>query len=80
MQSSHVWLLAILSNPIYMKITEIRKMSDKEIEKALVEQRAEVKQFRFDITGSKAKDLKAGANAKKAVARLLTELSSRNEN
>lgn len=55
-------------------------MSDKEIEKALVEQRAEVKQFRFDITGSKAKDLKAGANAKKAVARLLTELSSRNEN
>ena len=32
------------------------------------------------ITGSKAKNLKAGANAKKAVARLLTELKTRNEN
>ena len=63
-----------------MKTKEIRKMSVKEMEKALVEQRAEVKQFRFDITGSKAKNLKAGANAKKAVARLLTELKTRNEN
>jgi ribosomal protein L29 len=63
-----------------MKITEIRKMSDKEMEKALAEKRAEVKQFRFDITGSKAKDLKAGANAKKAVARILTELAARNAN
>jgi ribosomal protein L29 len=63
-----------------MKTKEIRKMSDKEVEKALTEQRAEVKQFRFDITGSKAKNLKAGANAKKAVARLLTEQKMRNEN
>jgi ribosomal protein L29 len=63
-----------------MKNTEIRKMSDKEVEKELIEKRAAVKQFRFDITGSKAKNLKAGANAKKAVARLLTELASRNAN
>lgn len=61
-----------------MKITEIRKMSDKEVEKALAEKRAEVKQFRFDITGGKVKNLKAGGNAKKAVARMLTEIVSRN--
>lgn len=63
-----------------MKITEIRKMSDKEVEKALAEKRAEVKQFRFDITGGKVKNLKVGANAKKAVARMLTEMTSRNAN
>lgn len=63
-----------------MKNTEIKKMSDKEIEKALAEKRAEVKQFRFDISGSKAKNLKTGANAKKAVARLLTEMRTRNAN
>lgn len=63
-----------------MKNIEIKKMSDKEMEKALTEQRAGVKQFRFDITGSKAKNLKTGANAKKAVARLLTEMRARNAN
>lgn len=61
-----------------MNIKEIRKMSDKEIEKSLVEKRAEVKQIRFDITGSKSKNVKAGADAKKAVARMLTELGARN--
>lgn len=61
-----------------MKIKEIRKMSDKEIEKSLSEKRAEVKQVRFDITGSKSKNVKTGANAKKAVARMMTELQSRN--
>ncbi len=63
-----------------MKITDIRKLSDKELEKSLMEKRAEVKQFRFDITGSKAKNLKVGANAKKDVARLMTELMSRKSN
>ncbi len=61
-----------------MKIKEIRKMSDKEIEKSLAEKRSEVKQVRFDITGSKSKNVKTGANAKKAVARMMTELQSRN--
>lgn len=60
-----------------MKISEIRKMSDKEVEKALREKQAEVKQFRFDITGSRAKNLRAGGNAKKAVARMMTEIRSR---
>ena len=61
-----------------MNITEIRKMSDKEMEKALLEKQAEVKQFRFDITGSRAKNLNAGGNAKKDVARMMTEIRARN--
>ena len=63
-----------------MKITDIRKLADKEIVKALAEKREEVRQFRFDIAGSKAKNVKSGANAKKDVARLLTELASRKAN
>ena len=63
-----------------MKIAEIRKLSDKEMEKLLAEKQNEVKQFRFDITGSKAKNLKAGTNARKDVARLLTETNARARN
>lgn len=62
-----------------MKMTDIRKLSDKEIEKILPAKRAAVGQFRFDVAGSKAKNVKSGANAKKDVARLLTELASRKE-
>lgn len=58
-------------------MNEIRKQSDKDLEKMLAEKRGEVRQFRFDVTGSKAKDIKAGANAKKTVARILTELNAR---
>ena len=60
-----------------MNIKEIRKMSDKEMEKTLAEKRTEVKQIRFDITGSKSKNVKAGADAKRAVARMMTELRAR---
>lgn len=60
-----------------MKIADIRKMSDKEMEKVLHEKQAEVKQFRFDITGSRAKNLRVGGNAKKDVARLMTEARAR---
>ncbi|OGZ16363.1 MAG: 50S ribosomal protein L29 [Candidatus Lloydbacteria bacterium RIFOXYC12_FULL_46_25] len=63
-----------------MKITDIRKLADKEIVKMLAEKREEVRQFRFDIAGSKAKNVKTGSNTKKDVARLLTELASRKAN
>jgi ribosomal protein L29 len=60
-----------------MKNTEIKKLSDKELIKLLDEKRKAVRQFRFDVTGSKVKNLKEGGNTKKDVARLLTELSLR---
>jgi ribosomal protein L29 len=60
-----------------MNTKEIKKLSQKELEKALAEERANVRQFRFAITGSKQKDIKAGANARKTVARILTEMKTR---
>ena len=62
-----------------MKTNEINKQSDKELEKLLIEKRAFVRQFRFDVTGSKAKNIKEGANARKDVARIMTEIAKRNK-
>lgn len=60
-----------------MKNKEIQKLGDKELVKLLEEKRATVRQFRFDISGSKVKNIKDGGNSKKDVARILTELSIR---
>jgi len=62
-----------------MKTNEINKQSDKELQKLLLEKRAAVRQFRFDITGSKAKNIKGGLNMRKDVARILTAISARNK-
>lgn len=63
-----------------MKSNELKKLSDKELAKLLNEKQQAVRQFRFDITGSKIKNLKEGANKRKDVARILTELSLRGAN
>ncbi len=60
-----------------MKSKELQKLSDKELAKLLEEKRTAVRQFRFDISGSKVKNIKEGAVAKKTVARILTEISIR---
>lgn len=63
-----------------MKNTELKKLSDKELAKLLEEKRSAVRQFRFDVTGSKVKNIKEGGNARKTVARIVTELSARSAN
>ena len=63
-----------------MKSNELKKLSDKELAKLLDEKQKAVRQFRFDITGSKVKNLKAGGNSRKDVARILTELTLRAAN
>jgi ribosomal protein L29 len=60
-----------------MKSSEIKKMSDRELVKLLDEKQKAVRQFRFDISGSKVKNLKEGGNTRKDVARILTELTLR---
>ncbi len=60
-----------------MKSNELKKLSDKELQKLLDEKQKAVRQFRFDITGSKVKNLKEGGSTKKDVARILTELTAR---
>ena len=58
-----------------MNMNEINKLSDRELEKLLLEKRAAVRQFRFDITGSKAKNVNDGSNMRKDVARILSAIS-----
>ncbi len=60
-----------------MKSNELKKMSEKELAKLLTEKQKAVRQFRFDVSGSKVKNLKEGGNTRKDVARILTELSLR---
>jgi ribosomal protein L29 len=63
-----------------MKSTELKKMSEKELAKLLDEKQKAVRQFRFDVSGSKVKNIKEGSTARKDVARILTELSLRDAN
>jgi ribosomal protein L29 len=63
-----------------MKSKELKKMSEKELQKLLEEKQKAVRQFRFDITGSKVKNVKEGGSIRKDVARILTELSLRETN
>ncbi len=56
------------------------KKTEKELQKTLEEKRAELRAFRFGISGSKIKNVKEGSNAKKDIARILTELKQREIN
>jgi ribosomal protein L29 len=56
---------------------DLRKKSETDLKKLLAERREDARKFRFDISGSKVKDVREGNNAKKDVARILTELRAR---
>jgi len=56
---------------------ELKTKSDKELEKALKDTREELRKFRFSQAGSSTRDVKAGKESRKQIARILTEISSR---
>ncbi len=56
---------------------EIQKKSDKELASHVAEKRQEVRKFRFDTAGAGTRDVRAVRNAKKEIARSLTELDAR---
>lgn len=58
-------------------MTELAKKSEKELKKELAEKRKAIREFRFNIAGSKLKDVKESKTLKKQVARILTELNGR---
>jgi ribosomal protein L29 len=60
-----------------MNAKELKKQSEKELIKLLGEKETALRQFRFDITGSKIKNIKGGATLRKEIARILTELNAR---
>lgn len=51
--------------------------SVKDLEKMLVEKREELRAFRFGVAGSKVRDIKKGRNVRREIARILTELNTR---
>jgi len=58
-------------------MSELKKKTEKELVKMVFEKREMLRSFRFDTTGTKIKNVKEGANTRKEIARILTELKSR---
>ena len=56
---------------------EVTKKSKQELTTVLMEKRNALRDLRFGISGSKNRNVKAGAALKKDIARILTELTSR---
>jgi len=56
---------------------DISKKTRPELEIALREKKEELRKFRFDMTGSKIKNVKHGLNIKKDIARIFTVLNKK---
>lgn len=58
-------------------MSELSKKAEETLKKELIEKRKALREFRFNISGSKLKDVKSGKALKKDIARILTELNGR---
>lgn len=58
-------------------MSDLAKKTEKDLAKSLAEKRELLRSFRFDTTGTRVKNVKGGANTRKEIARILTELHSR---
>lgn len=58
-------------------MTEYTKKTELELLKLLTEKREALRVFRFGGSGGKQKDVKAGATARKEIARILTTLTAK---
>jgi ribosomal protein L29 len=56
---------------------DIKKISDKDLIKALEEKRKAVRDIRFGASGAKAKNVKETKVTRKDIARILTEINAR---
>jgi ribosomal protein L29 len=59
------------------KKAELKNKVETDLQKALLEKRQALRGFRFGIAGSKTRDVREGRNARREIARLLTELAKR---
>lgn len=60
-----------------MKITEIRKKSDKDLHKILQELKEDVRSLRFRVASREVKNHQLLGQARKSIARVLTILKER---
>lgn len=58
-----------------MKKTNYKGKSVSDLAKALYDKREVLRNFRFGAAGSKTRNVKEGRNARKEIARILTELN-----
>lgn len=56
---------------------DIKKKSDTDIAKEIRERKESLRQFRFDLSGSKTRNVKLGMTLRKEIAQLMTEANSR---
>ena len=59
-----------------MKIRELRKKSEKELQEILVNLRNKLRELRFNLVGGKVKNIKEIHQTKKDIARALTLLKA----
>lgn len=58
-------------------MAKIIDKKDSDLEKELKEARISLRKFRFDISGSRIKNVKTARGLKKTIARVLTEMRRR---
>lgn len=58
---------------------EIRTLKDIDLGKTLNDKRESLRNFRFGSAGSKTRNVKEGRATRKEIARILTEMNSRNK-
>jgi len=58
-------------------MAEKNTKKESDLHKELAEKRKSLRKFRFEVSGSKVKNIKEARNLKKGIARILTELNSR---
>lgn len=56
---------------------DLKTKDAKDLQKLLVEKHDALRAFRLGLSGSKVKNVKEGAEIKKDIARIMTEVSSR---
>lgn len=56
---------------------DLKKKTEKDLEKALAEKREALRKFRFGTSGSKNKNVKEGLNLRKEIAQIFTLLRER---
>lgn len=55
---------------------ELKGKTIGELEQMLFEKKEALRVFRFEVSGGKAKNVKAGQNIRKSIARILTMINS----
>jgi len=60
-----------------MKKVDLKNKTEQELKKMLSEKRTELSAFKFGISGSRTKNVKAGRTARREIASILTTLHAK---